>query len=229
VKSRDEVLSIVAHDLRNPVSTVMMGAALLNDPEIVLPEAERRKQLAVIERSARRMNSMIRDLHDVARIEGGRFRVVCKCEDASAMASEVIEAFRVQAEEKSLRLECHIPTALPKVNADRDRMVQALANYVHNAIKFTPEDGSITLKAEKTSEGGVRFTVSDTGPGIATSEAPHVFERFWQAKRTAHMGSGLGLAIVKGIALAHNGRVGVDTSPEGSSFWLELPHAKDCA
>jgi two-component system, chemotaxis family, sensor kinase Cph1 len=182
----------------------------------------------VIERAARRMNNMIRDLHDVARIEGGRFRVSCSCQDVRAMATEVFESFRAQAEEKSLTLECRVASDLPKVNADRDRIVQALSNYFHNAIKFTPDDGSITLTAARTAEGGVRFTVTDTGPGIPSSEAPHVFERFWQAKRTAHMGSGLGLAIVKGIAVAHRGRVGVDTSPDGSSFWLELPRSPQC-
>ena len=229
VKSRDEVLSIVAHDLRNPVSTILMSAALLNDPEIVLPEGQVKKQLEVVERAARRMNSMIQDLHDVARIEGGRFRVSCRCEDAGVMAAEVFESFRAQAEEKSLRLESRVPGDLPKVDADRDRIIQALANYFHNAIKFTPDDGRITLRAERTEEGGVRYTISDTGPGIPESEVAHVFERFWQAKRTAHMGSGLGLAIVKGIALAHRGRVGVTSSPEGSSFWLELPAAPRCA
>ena len=229
VRSRDEVLSIVAHDLRSPVSTVLMSAGLLTDPEIVLPDAEVKNQLAVIARAAHRMNTMIRDLHDVARIEGGRFRVSCNCEDAGAMATEVFESFRAQTEEKHLRLELRVAPGLPRVNADRDRIVQALSNYFHNAIKFTPEDGSITLSADETAEGGVRYTVSDTGPGIPESESERVFERFWQAKRTAHMGSGLGLAIVKGIALAHRGAVGVHSSPEGSHFWLELPKSPECA
>lgn len=228
VRSRDEVLSIVSHDLRNPVSTVLMSAALLNDPAIVLPDAEVKKQLAVIERAARRMNAMIQDLHDVARIEGGRFRVSCRCEDAGALASEVFESFRAQAEDKSVALECRVESKLPRVSVDRDRIVQALANYLNNAIKFTPENGTIVLRGERTGDGGVRYTVKDTGPGIPQAEIPHVFERFWQAKRTAHMGSGLGLAIVKGIAVAHGGRVGVESSSAGSSFWLELPHSSEC-
>lgn len=228
VRSRDEVLSIVSHDLRNPVSTVLTAAALLNDPEIRLPKPLVKKQLDIIERSARRMNSMIQDLHDVARIEGGRFKVSCSCEDATAIGTEVFDAFRATAEEKHLRTECKVAAGLPRLYVDRDRIVQALSNYLHNAIKFTPEDGSVTLIAERTSEGGVRYTVADTGPGIPASETSKVFERFWQAKRTAHMGSGLGLAIVKGIAEAHRGRVGVESSAEGSRFWLELPLSKEC-
>ena len=228
VRSRDEVLSIVSHDLRNPVSTVLMSAALLNDPEIALAELQVKQQLGVIERAARRMNAMIRDLHDVARIEGGRFKVACRCEDAGAMASETFESFRAQAEAKSLRLECRVAGDLPRVLADRDRIVQALANYLNNAIKFTPEGGSIALVGERTAEGGVRYTVTDTGPGIPQSEIAHVFERFWQAKRTAHKGSGIGLAIVKGIALAHKGRFGVESTAQGSSFWLELPASSGC-
>jgi PAS domain S-box-containing protein len=232
VRSRDEVLSVVAHDLRNPVSTVLMSAALLNDRGITLDEAQVRKQLEVIERAARRMNRMIEDLHDVARIEGGRFTLTCRCESPSALASEAYESFRPQAAERSLTLECRVPASppLPGVYADRDRVVQALANYLHNAIKFTAPGGRVVLSAEQTAEGGVRYTVSDTGPGIPADEVANVFERFWQGKRTAHMGSGLGLAIVKGIALAHGGRVGVDTGEagSGSSFWIELPHSREC-
>ena len=223
VRTRDEVLSIVAHDLRNPVSTVLMSAALLNDPEITLPPEQVKKQLSVIERSARRMNRMIQDLHDVARIEGRRFTVTCRPEDAQQLASETFESFRPLAREKHIDLECQLHDDLPKVNVDRDRIVQALSNYLQNSLKFTPAGGRVSLRAERTQRGGVRYTVTDTGPGIPESEVAHVFERFWQAKRTAHMGSGLGLAIVRGIAEAHKGTVGVAGGPQGAQFWLELP------
>lgn len=229
VRSRDEVLSIVSHDLRNPVSTVMMSAGLLADPEFALSDADRRKQIDVIGRSAHRMNRLIQDLLDVARIEGQRLTIDCRCEDPAALAVETCEAFRPIAADKSIDLACDIDHDLPRVSADRDRVAQVLSNYLNNALKFTPSGGSVVLRATLASDGGVRLSVSDTGPGISAEDLPHVFDRFWQAKRTAHLGSGLGLAIAKGIAEAHHGRVGVESTPgKGSTFWFVLPRGADC-
>ncbi len=224
VRSRDEVLSIVSHDLRNPVSTVAMSVALLQDREILLDDKQRETQLAVIARSAARMDRLIRDLLDVAVIESGRLTISGRDEDPGALLTEVFDAFRPLAAEKEVTLDLQVTPGLRTVRADRDRIVQALSNYMNNAVKFTPPGGRIVLRASPEPEGGVRFTVSDTGPGIPAEELPHVFDRFWQAKRTAHLGSGLGLAIAKGIADAHRGRSWAESTPgEGSSFHLTVP------
>ena len=115
------------------------------------------------------------------------------------------------------------------MHVDRDRVLQVLSNYLNNAVKFTPTGGRIVLRVTSADAQGVRFAVSDTGPGIAAEHLPRVFTRFWQVKRTAHLGSGLGLAIAKGIAEAHRGRVWVESTPgAGSTFYLELPRAKEC-
>jgi signal transduction histidine kinase len=119
---------------------------------------------------------------------------------------------------------------LPRLLVDRDRIIQLLSNYLSNAVKFTPAGGCITVTAERAADQGVRFAVSDSGPGITAADLPFVFNRFWQAKRTAHLGSGLGLAIVKGIATAHRGEVSVDTEPgRGTTFSLLLPISAECA
>ncbi|HVX39265.1 MAG TPA: ATP-binding protein [Gemmatimonadaceae bacterium] len=229
VRGRDEVLSIVSHDLRNPLSTVTMSAALLRDPEIPLSEEQRQEQLAVIARSAQRMNRLIQDLLDVARIEGGRFTLCCRCEDAGALASEACEAFRPIAAAKPLTFTCTIEPGSGRILADRDRILQVLSNFLNNAVKFTPKHGRITLQVSG-DDRAVRFRVSDTGPGIEPEDAPHVFSRFWQAKRTAHLGSGLGLAIAKGIAEAHHGTVAVESVPgQGSTFSLVVPRSAECA
>jgi len=229
VRSRDEVLSIVSHDLRNPVSTVAMSAALLQDPQIPLSDEQRRTQLQVIARSAHRMNRLIQDLLDVARIEGGRLTISCRCEDPGALAAEACDAFRPIAGQKSQAFECTIAPSLHPVYADRDRVLQVISNFLNNAVKFTPDGGRIVLRAAPTGEGGVRFSVTDSGPGIAPADLPNVFGRFWQAKRTAHLGTGLGLAIAKGIAEAHRGRVWAEsTVGEGSTFHFELPRSKEC-
>ncbi|HKW09316.1 MAG TPA: PAS domain-containing sensor histidine kinase [Gemmatimonadaceae bacterium] len=230
VRSRDEVLSVVSHDLRNPVTAVVMSASLLEDADIALTAEQRRKQVEIIKRSAQRMNRLIQDLVDVARIEGGRFAISCRDEDPGSLAAEACEAFRPLADEKSIALECDIQPNLPTVNADRDRMVQALSNFLNNAVKFTPAGGRIRLSASREAPTEIRFAIADTGTGIASEERPHVFNRFWQARRTAHLGSGLGLAIAKGIAEAHGGRVSVESTPgHGSTFSLYLPSDAHCA
>lgn len=229
VRLREEVLSIVSHDLRNPLSTVAMSASLLKDPEIKLDEAARVKQLDIIVRSAQRMNRLIQDLLDVARIEGGRFAVRCRCEDPGALVSEACDVFRSLAADRALSLECHIEPKLPPVNVDRDRVIQALSNFLNNAIKFTPPPGQVTIGAAPHEQGGVRFFVSDTGPGIARDALPHLFDHIWQARRTAHLGAGLGLTIAKGIATAHGGEVWAESAEgQGSTFCLTIPSSKKC-
>lgn len=228
--ARDEVLSIVSHDLRNPVATVAMSAALLRDPELALSDDERRVQLDVIARSAERMNRLISDLLDVARIERGHLTIDCRCHDAAAIAAEACEAFLATAQEKSLILQCDTASGLPLVHVDRDRIIQLLSNYLNNALKFTPAGGRIDVTVREADGGGVRIAVADTGPGIAPDDLPHVFTRFWQARRTAHLGTGLGLAIAKGIASAHRGTVEVQSEPgRGATFSLLLPPSPECA
>jgi PAS domain S-box-containing protein len=228
--ARDEVLSIVSHDLRNPVSTVAMRAALLRDPALTLAHEERLVQLDVIARSAERMNRLIRDLLDVARIERGSLTIDCRCHDAGALAAEACDSFQGVAQEKSLVLGYEVADGLPKVYVDRDRILQALSNFLNNSVKFTPAGGRVVVTVRGAPDRGVRFDVTDTGPGIAPDELPHVFTRFWQARRTAHLGTGLGLSIVKGIAVAHRGTVDVQSEVgHGSTFSLVLPFSAECA
>lgn len=223
VRTRDEVLSVVSHDLRNPVATVSMSASLLLDPEIRLADQQRRTQLEVIQRSAKRMERLIQDLLDVTRMEARRFSIRCRPERADTIAREACESFRSVLEAKGQVLACEIPEALPSVDADRDRVLQVLSNFLGNAAKFTPAGGRITVRAA-VADGEVQFTVTDEGPGIPEEELPRLFQRFWQAKRTAHLGAGLGLAIAKGIAEAHHGRVWVESQVgRGSTFGLGLP------
>jgi signal transduction histidine kinase len=121
-------------------------------------------------------------------------------------------------------IDLHLDVAqLPPFRADADRIVQAVGNLLGNAIKFTPRGGSVTFAIERHPDG-IGFRVTDSGPGIAAADVPHLFDRFWQAQRTRRGGAGLGLAIARGIAEAHGGRIDVVTAPgEGSTFTLVLP------
>jgi signal transduction histidine kinase len=225
VRARDEMLSIVSHDLRNPLHTVGMSSSFLLD---VLPGGDEmvRKQLAIIKRSIDSMNRMIEDLLEITRIETGRLAVECSPVQVPVLLDEVTTMMAPLAERAGLRLECHAPHPLPTLYADRDRLVQVFSNLVGNAIKFTPEGGVVTLRAED-GGGAVRFQVADTGAGIPAEHLPRLFDRFWQARRTDRRGLGLGLPIVKGIVEAHGGRVDVASRPgEGSTFTFTIPAAR---
>jgi PAS domain S-box-containing protein len=229
VRGRDEVLSVVSHDLRNPLSTVTMSASLLRDRDIALDAEQRDQQLDIISRSAQRMNRLIQDLLDVARIEGGRFTLSCRCEDPAALVREACESFRQIVAPKNITLTCDEGKSLPRILVDRDRVIQVLSNFLNNAVKFTPAQGRIAISATR-EEHDVCFAVSDTGSGIKPEDLRFVFSRHWQAKSTAHLGSGLGLAIAKGIADAHRGSVGVESEVgRGSTFTLRIPLRSDCA
>ena len=220
---RDEMLAVVAHDLRNPVQTVAMAASLLL--ELPLSEEQQKKHLAMIKRATHGMNTLIQDLLDVSRIESGRFVVRQAPVQVGALLEDVVEQFVGQARAKGLALDLDLSCGDGTVIGDRDRLVQLFSNLIGNAIKFTPSGGSITLGA-CLDDGVVRFSVADTGVGLSSEALGHVFDRFWQADRASRAGAGLGLAIVKGIVDAHRGSVSV-TSEEGrgTTFQFTIPVA----
>jgi len=221
LQARDEVVSIVSHDLRNPLGVVSAASDLLLD--LPLSEGERRKQVEIIRRSAQRMTRLIRDLLDVARIEAGALRVRPEVLDPRSVLEEIRLVFESQAEEHGVKLEVHAESGVPGAHMDPDRMVQALANLVTNALKFTPAGGRITVSATAR-DSNVAFSVSDTGPGIPEEAIERLFDRFWRADRIDRGGAGLGLAIVKGITEAHGGVVDVVSKPgEGATFTILLP------
>jgi PAS domain S-box-containing protein len=221
-RARDDVLAVVAHDLRNPLNTVTMAVSLMleNTP----PErVQERRQVEIVRRAADRMNRMIQDLLDVRRMESGRLTTDLEPESPAVLVNDTIDMLRPLAAGSTIRLDTAIEPDLPLVLADAARIQQVLSNLVGNAVKFTPREGRITVCAERM-EGEVRFSVIDTGPGIPAEQLPHIFGRFWQAKTSDRRGIGLGLAIAKGIVESHNGRIWVESHVGlGSSFYFTLP------
>ena len=219
-KAREEVLRIVTHDLRNPLATILMSADLLTEP-LVNQEA-REKQAGIIKRAGARMNRLIRDLLDVARMDTGRLTVEPKPTAPADLVAHALETMRPLAEEKTLTLVEAVDARLPNVSADAMRINQVFSNLIGNAIKFTPAGGQITLRAEL-SDGRVWFSVTDTGPGIPSAQLEKVFGQFWQARSSDTRGIGLGLTIAKGIVEAHGGRIGADSEVGvGTKFWFSL-------
>ena len=223
VEQRDEVVSIVSHDLRNPLGVVVGAADTLI--ELSLDREEREKQAKIIARSASRMSRLIEDLLDVARIEAGAFVVRPSAEEPISVLEEVRDMFEVQADEAQVSLTVG-PVSNVLVRMDHDRVVQALANLVDNALRFTPEGGMITLSGTALDEKTVSLSVSDTGVGLAQDALDNLFSRFWQAEGDRKGRAGLGLAIVKGVIEAHGGEVRVESDPGiGSTFHLVLHQA----
>jgi len=224
-RARDEMLGVVAHDLRNPLSTIVMGATVML-AGIKEADVAMRKQADMVRRAAERMNRLIQDLLDVRRIDSGRMAVEPKAESVESLMSEAMEMLRPLATAATLSLEYGGAAHVPSVSADSARMMQVLSNLVGNAIKFTPPGGRVWIEIEPMGTE-VRIAVGDTGPGIPADQVPHIFGRFWQANRTDRRGIGLGLAIAKGIVEAHGGRIWVESRVgEGSRFIFTLPMAQ---
>jgi signal transduction histidine kinase len=191
-----------------------------------LPEAKRLSMLEIINRAAMRMRRLIDDLLAVARLrEGQPFPLQVQRENPADITNEACELFAAQARTKSIRLECVKPRQLAMIKGDRHRLLQVLSNLLDNAIKFTPEGGSITVTCEPYRQS-VRFEVKDTGPGIEQQHLSRIFDLFWQAKPTAHMGAGFGLSIAKAIVEQHGGRIWAESTPGiGTKFVFTVPQA----
>lgn len=219
VRVRDETLGIVSHDLRNPLTKIALSADLLAGA----PPNETPELVETIRSSARQMQRLIQDLLDVARMETGSLSVAKDEMDAAALVREMCESNAPIAQQKEQRIVCEIHEPLPPICGDRDRLVQVFGNLIGNAIKFTPERGTIFINVQRAGRN-VEFTVADTGPGIPEADLKRVFTPYWQAKKTAHMGAGLGLAIVRGIIEAHGGKVWAENASDGGAvFRFTIP------
>jgi len=223
VQTRDRVLGVVAHDLRNPLSSIVLSVSALQRHG---PDLERRdpEPVELILRSAKRMDRLIQDLLDVAVLEDGKLTLALELMSASDLVSEAVETQRSLATRAELDMRLEIARDLPEIRGDRHRLLQVFENLIGNAMKFTRAGGRITVGAS-TTDGDVLFWVADTGVGIAPENLPHVFDRFWQAPGDARrLGAGLGLPITKGVIDAHGGRIWVRSVPgEGATFFFSIP------
>jgi PAS domain S-box-containing protein len=224
IQARDEMLGVVAHDLRNPLNSILVQSQRL---AARVPQSEPCTQSAVpaIHRAALRMNRLIEDLLDVTRIEAGRMAVEGAPVSPAEIVCESVEAQRQLASAASLDVRADLAPDIPEVSADRDRLLEVFENLIGNAIKFTDKGGSITVGARPRG-GEVLFWVADTGAGIPAEHLAHVFERFWRMGEAGRRGTGLGLPIAKGLIEAHGGRIWVESAPgRGSTFFFTIPAA----
>jgi PAS domain S-box-containing protein len=222
ILSRDDLLATVSHDLRGLLAPITMAVEVLR----IVGIADGAKQLGAIERSATRMEQLIRDLLDMASIESGHLSVDPAPVVAGELVDEAIESIRAQAAAKHIELDLELAMAHLLLHCDRGRVLQVFANILGNAVKFTPARGKISVRGGPDGRF-VKFAIADTGPGIAAAELPFIFDRFWQAKATARAGTGLGLAICKGILQQHGGSIWAESElGVGTTFLFTLPIAR---
>jgi len=226
IRSRDDLLATVSHDLRNPLGTITLATEVLRRQTKVEDERGTR-QLATISRSAQRMEQLIRDLLDMASIESGHLSITREAVPVRSLVEDAIEAATPLASAKLVELGAELLASQVQVDVDRGRAMQVFANIIGNAVKFTPSGGRILVRAAERDDGFVRFAIADTGPGIDPVELGFVFDRFWQAKETARAGTGLGLAICKGIIEGHGGTIWVESQVGvGTTFYFTMPRAR---
>ena len=224
--ARDEVMALVSHDLRNPLSTISMCLSALHDQPPPTPDMAH-GLVVLAEDAALLMSRMIQDLLDIASIDAGQLSIERTEQAIGPTLEQAVEMHRPIAADQGIVLIVDLPPGLDErtLMIDRERIVQALSNLIGNGCKFTGAGGSVTVSAAVLPDA-VQVTVRDTGRGIPVDAIPHVFDRHWHARRgAAQRSTGLGLAIVRGIVEAHGGRIWVEsTVGEGSAFHFTLPY-----
>jgi PAS domain S-box-containing protein len=226
VRLREQVLAVVSHDLRNPLSAAMLAAEALSRKARDRDEPGMLKQAETIRRSASRMDHLINDLLDMASIQVGKFKVERKPHPAQVLINEAVDPYESSAAEEGIRLAIDADLGDLAVDCDRERVLQVFSNLLGNALKFSQRGDRIMVRARRDA-GDIRFEVADTGPGISPAERAHIFEPYWSAERNGKKGTGLGLFIARGVVEAHGGKLGVDSEPgRGTTFFFTIPIAR---
>ena len=221
--AREDVLGLVAHDLRNPLNLIITTTDLLLGEKV--GATRQQELLEVAMRAGKQMNRLIGDLLDTVRLQAGKFSLDLEDLPVASIFRQASESMGPAAEKRHVRLEIAPAGDGIVVRADPLRVSQLVGNIVGNAIKFTPERGRVTLKAAPDGDS-VLIQVVDTGPGIPPIDIPHLFDNFWQARKNDHRGVGLGLAIAKGVVEAHGGKIWCEsTVGAGTTFSFTLPMA----
>ncbi|HVM92540.1 MAG TPA: hybrid sensor histidine kinase/response regulator [Terriglobales bacterium] len=226
---KNQFLSHVSHELRTPLTCIHQFVTILLDGLAGTVSEEQREHLGTILRSVNQLNAMVRDLLEATRAEAGKIRLESCCLsilDPMRAAGAMLQA---TAREKRINLEVAADAGIPFVLGDTERILEVLINLIDNAIKFTPTDGSVIVRASRmrTDPEFVCITVSDTGPGITPESRHLIFERLYQSPHAAdssRKGLGLGLFIAKELVTLHGGRIWVTSEPgSGAAFSFTLP------
>lgn len=225
-KMKSDFFSSVAHELRNPLSTIKMGTSLLREG-IEGPVTEgQRDILVVLEKESNRLIGMLNSLLDLSKMEAGMMSFNLEPKNISPLIDQAIGEIGPLVEAKKINLEVKVTEGLPILKIDSERILQALRNIIGNAIKFTPEKGRVSISVRSVDDA-IEVSVADTGPGIPAGNLITIFEKFQQATTRGTppiQGTGLGLAIAKQIIIHHGGKIWAESEPgHGSTFIFVLP------
>jgi len=228
-EQRRRLFAGVAHELRTPLSVIQGTLEGMLD-RVLEPSPER---IATLHSQSLLLARLITDLRDLSLAQAGQLRLNFQAIDAGPVVRETLEALAPLAEERSVVLRVDVPRALPRIDADPDRLRQIVQNLVENAVRFTPPGGTVRVTMGADDVDGVRLAVSDTGVGIDAADLPYIFRHFYRADQSrarSSGGTGLGLAIVKSLVEAHGGRVAVDSAVgRGSTFTVTFPRRREAA
>ncbi|NUQ63689.1 MAG: HAMP domain-containing protein [Pirellulales bacterium] len=220
---KNDLVATVAHEFRTPLTSLRMAIHLCLEG-IAGPLTEKQADLLQTGREdCQRLQATVDELLDLARLQAGQIEIRPEPAPAASLLEEAADSFRRAADDKQQRLEVAALGSTRAVLADRERIPLVLSNLISNAIRHTPEGGSITLRAVDQDQF-VRFEVSDTGEGVPEEHRQAIFERFYRVPGSHSGAVGLGLSLVRDVVTAHGGHVGVDSRPDaGSTFWFTLP------
>lgn len=225
VRGRRELAANLGHELRTPLTSLRVLAETLLQSDLNDPELSRQLAERVLD-EVEAMTALVEDMISLSMIESGRVPLRLEPLPLAEVVAERVRRIRPLADEKRIAIEQEVPPDIV-LALDRERFGQVLTNLLDNAVKFTPPEGRITVRAERV-DNRVRLFVQDTGPGIPPEALPHIFERFYKLDRARTRGeqrsTGIGLAIAKHLVQAHGGRIWAESAPgRGATFVIELP------
>ncbi|MGH7232374.1 MAG: hybrid sensor histidine kinase/response regulator [Nitrospiraceae bacterium] len=227
---KSSFVSIASHEIRTPVTSIKAFAENMLSG-IAGPVTEKQHHcLSRIISNVERLTRIIQELLDLAKIEAGQLNLQLSLLAVAELIHNVIEQFQPLALEKHISLESSGSALGTSVSADEGKLQQVLSNLVHNAIKFTPSDGRVTIEADMREDGALQVCVSDTGAGIAAEEISKIFDRFYssQSIHPENRGAGLGLTICKSLIALHGGKIWVtSTVGQGSRFYFDVPATRE--
>jgi signal transduction histidine kinase len=219
--ARRQLVAAASHDLRTPIAAIEAMHEAIEDGV-----ADAEHYLPALRAQARRLRVLIDDLFELARIDSGSLALELRAASLDPLVEACLLGLEAEARTRRVRLEAHLERSLPPVRCAPEQIERVLANLLTNALRHTPSDGSIAVRAEQL-ESDVRVSVEDDGRGLSADALQHMFDRFWRADRarTADAGAGLGLTIAKGLVEAHGGRIWAENRPGGGarvSFTLPI-------
>lgn len=228
-RRKQEIVSMVSHDLRTPLTSVQASLTLLSEGVLGALPGRAQKEITTAENNTNRLIGLINDLLDFEKMEAGQLRIECQKTDVLEVLQRSFEAVKAFADKQNVKIEV-MDTDLD-IYADGDRMIQVLVNLLSNSIKFSPPESTVTLQAVPYGENMAELRVIDRGRGIPESFRKHMFQRFQQVDQIGDAkkkkGTGLGLAICKSLVELHGGEIGVESEEgKGSTFWFRIPTEK---